>query len=1614
MGTGLANADDSLPSSNYAPPAGGTFFLLADSSFSSSEEAKVRLEAPGRDYRRYQMEEYGGVDVRLYRIPDPMAFLRQQKNLHRIVVQPQYLGDGLNNTLTWLWDNWYGKSRRVMQRTFSSQSRQNVTQALPELQLGNAIIKPSRYVQNNQFSPLKKYPLVKQFRYPLWQAKPFEPQQGVKLEGASSNFISPQPGNIYIPLGQQEPGLYLVEAMVGGYRATTVVFVSDTVALSKVSGKELLVWTAGKKQGEAKPGSEILWTDGLGVMTRGVTDDSGTLQLQHISPERSYILGKDAEGGVFVSENFFYESEIYNTRLYIFTDRPLYRAGDRVDVKVIGREFHDPLHSSPIVSAPAKLSVLDANGSLLQTVNVTLDARNGGQGSFRLPENAVAGGYELRLAYRNQVYSSSFRVANYIKPHFEIGLALAKKEFKTGEAVSGKLQLLYPDGEPVKNARVQLSLRAQQLSMVGNDLRYAGRFPVSLEGSETVSDASGHVALNLPAADKPSRYLLTVSASDGAAYRVTTTKEILIERGLAHYSLSTAAQYSNSGESVVFRYAALESSKQVPVTYEWLRLEDRTSHSGELPSGGKSFTVNFAKPGNYNLTLRDKDGLILAGLSHAVSGKGSTAHTGTVDIVADKTLYQPGETAKMLITFPEPIDEALLTLERDRVEQQSLLSHPANWLTLQRLNDTQYEARVPVSNSFAPNITFSVLYTRNGQYSFQNAGIKVAVPQLDIRVKTDKTHYQPGELVNVELTSSLKGKPVSAQLTVGVVDEMIYALQPEIAPNIGKFFYPLGRNNVRTSSSLSFISYDQALSSEPVAPGATNRSERRVKMLERPRREEVDTAAWMPSLTTDKQGKAYFTFLMPDSLTRWRITARGMNGDGLVGQGRAYLRSEKNLYMKWSMPTVYRVGDKPAAGLFIFSQQDNEPVAPGATNRSERRVKMLERPRREEVDTAAWMPSLTTDKQGKAYFTFLMPDSLTRWRITARGMNGDGLVGQGRAYLRSEKNLYMKWSMPTVYRVGDKPAAGLFIFSQQDNEPVALVTKFAGAEMRQTLTLHKGANYISLTQNIQQSGLLSAELQQNGQVQDSISTKLSFVDNSWPVEQQKNVMLGGGDNALMLPEQASNIRLQSSETPQEIFRNNLDALVDEPWGGVINTGSRLIPLSLAWRSLADHQSAAANDIRQMIQDNRLRLMQLAGPGARFTWWGEDGNGDAFLTAWAWYADWQASQAIGVTQQPEYWQHMLDSYAEQADNMPLLHRALVLAWAQEMNLPCKTLLKGLDEAIARRGTKTEDFSEEDTRDINDSLILDTPESPLADAVANVLTMTLLKKAQLKSTVMPQVQQYAWDKAANSNQPLAHTVVLLNSGGDATQTAAILSGLTAEQSTIERALAMNWLAKYMATMPPVVLPAPAGAWAKHKLTGGGEDWRWVGQGVPDILSFGDELSPQNVQVRWREPAKMAQQSNIPVTVERQLYRLIPGEEEMSFILQPVTSNEIDSDALYLDEITLTSEQDAVLRYGQVEVPLPPGADVERTTWGISVNKPNAAKQQGQLLEKARNEMGELAYMVPVKELTGTVTFRHLLRFSQKGQFVLPPARYVRSYAPAQQSVAAGSEWTGMQVK
>ena len=1485
-----AAPNESVPSSNYSPAGGNKFFLLADSSFGSADDARVRLETSDRS----NLEGYGGIDIRVYRIINPLEFLKQQKNLHRIQSEANYKGEGLANTLTYLWDNWYRKSRRAMQRVFSYEIRKTVTTEAPSLKMGQAIDKPTVFDNHPQFDPIPGLPLVSQFRYPIGDAKPIQPPADVTLSGSSSNFIAPSKGNVYIPLGKLPPGLYLTEAFAGQFRASTMVFVSDTIAVTKISSKELLVWTADKNTGGAVAGAEIYWTDGIGVMSSGKTDISGLLHLSHTSSERSYVLGKDNNGGVFVSESFYYDSEIYNSKLYAFTDRPLYRPGDAVEIKIVGRDFKNARESALPKAGSIELTIVDAAGSSLQTLNLEFDPLHGVDTRFLLPQNAVAGGYEIRFSYENQQYSSAFRVAEYVKPHFEISLNLDKSDYRTGEPVAGQLLLLYPDGKPVQGAHIDISLRAQQLSMVDSELQYLGQFPVKLQAMQLVTDDHGAAQLTLPSAEKPSRYLLTIFASDGAAFRVKNTKEILIERGAMLFQLNAQQRFSAFGTPVKFFYKGQPDAANKPVRCEWVRLEDQshgsidlTESSGSNGSNGQ-FIVQFDKPGTYNLSLKDQAGLIIAGASHTVSGPGMKAVAGSIEMIMDKPEYHVGDTAVALLTFPETVQDALLTLERDSVHSTALLSKGGDWLNIARINDTQYQLSIPVQADFSPNITVSALYTLHGDYSFQNAGIKVETPTIAVDIKTDKEVYKPGDTVTVDLQTRFANQPVSALLTVSVVDEMIYVLQPEIAPSIGEFFYHPRRNNVRTTASLSFISYDVAiLHLDTTAHG--NRNDRNIKLLERPRRADVDTAAWKPDLMTDKDGKAHFTYVVPDSLTRWRITARAINTEGYVGQHKAFVRSEKDLYLKWSGPTRFRTGDHPALGLLAFNQQ-------------------------KQVISADWSVNL------------------------------------------------------------------------------------AGQTRHKTVELHPGINYLAMPADVVfATGALLTRLEQAGKELDSLRVLLKSSAANWQDMHTVALDINQRSAALALPDDARDIDLRITGDVSGLFYSALDDLLEYPYGCVEQTASRLLPLSLAYPQLLDAAPGIRERLQLMMKNSRLRLVQMAGPNAVFTWWGNSASADAFLTGYAYYADWYASRVLGLNMPQEHWQRVLDVYATEAGHTPLLQRALIIDFAEHMKLPVATLLQGLMDDLAKAGDG--DSSINVTAGM--SVVLAAPESSLGLAAARVITARL---AQLAGVAQPDAFATGLPTAQSvldsSPHVFAEAVKLYRQPLDGERSRALFTRLSPEQATLERALALAWLHEAIAKADQGGIYTPQGQWQPLPTPAGGARWHWLGARPPAVLDLTEQPKQALHAVLNFSSAGAPVVNGTPVQITRHLQRLVPGSENLHFQGQDITGGKISSDALYLDEIIIKSSADKPLRYGIVEVPLPPGADVERTTWAIQLTP--SGSQQAVPLEKAQNETGQLLYVVPVDTLSGELHFRHLLRFSQKGQFNLPAVRYRHMYDPAKSAL------------
>ena len=302
---------------------GAPFFLLSDASYGTDDSAMVRLEAQNMG----AVAEYGGADIYVYRVKRPLDFLKSQKNLHRIDTAGDYTGPGLSNALSRMWDNWWSGSRSAWRELFSTEARQAVTAQAPGTR-SHPLVKQSPPERlHPQYRPLKAHTLVDSFRYPVHAAKPIQPPAGVKLAGSSSDFIESPQGNVLIPLGRREPGLYLVEAMVGDHRAVTLVFVSDSIAVTKVSAKQMLVWVADRRNSRPVGGAETVWSDGVGVLASAGTDKRGLAIFQRSAPEKTYVFGEDPQGGVYVAENYYYDSEIYNTKLYAVTDRPLYRSG---------------------------------------------------------------------------------------------------------------------------------------------------------------------------------------------------------------------------------------------------------------------------------------------------------------------------------------------------------------------------------------------------------------------------------------------------------------------------------------------------------------------------------------------------------------------------------------------------------------------------------------------------------------------------------------------------------------------------------------------------------------------------------------------------------------------------------------------------------------------------------------------------------------------------------------------------------------------------------------------------------------------------------------------------------------------------------------------------------------------------------------------------------------------------------------------------------------------------------------------------------------------------------------------------------------------------------------
>src|SRR5262249_41675129 len=66
-------------------------------------------------------------------------------------------------------------------------------------------------------------------------------------------------------------------------------------------------------------------------------------------------------------------------------------------------------------------------------------------------------------------------------------------------------------------------------------------------------------------------------------------------------------------------------------------------------------------------------------------------------------------------------------------------------------------------------------------------------------------------------------------------------------------------------------------------------------------------------------------------------------------------------------------------------------------------------------ETALWKPDLVTDAKGEATIRVTYPESLTRWKATARASTGDARFGIGSAATRTQKPLIARLEVPRFF-----------------------------------------------------------------------------------------------------------------------------------------------------------------------------------------------------------------------------------------------------------------------------------------------------------------------------------------------------------------------------------------------------------------------------------------------------------------------------------------------------------------------------------------------------------------------------------------------------------------------
>lgn len=779
-----------------------------------------------------------------------------------------------------------------------------------------------------------------------------------------------------VPLGKRERGVYLVEAVGGDLRAYTVVVVTDLTMVEKLSPRgDLLVYAADRKSGAPRADARVDIVKARNIIASGRTNSEGVFSTKIPPPEVDedvieprgnngfMILASDRENFAISDLDWFYFSDQdESVQGYIYTDRPVYRPNHKVFFKGILRGFDERGQYRSIKGETVTVNVKDPNQGRVFEQELRLSKYGTFSGELTLTEEAPLGTYSIEAETDEGNSNGSFDVAEYKKPEYKVNVSTPHRFAPAGSKSKFDISARYFFGAPLTNAEVKYYIYRSHYYPYNGDEEAEGDSDEDPEYSQYYNyndmvlqgdgklDASGHLSIDfdIPYSNVNDywdfQYRLEAQVTDSSRRSINGSTDLIATRGnvIAHATPSRYV-YANGETAKVLVSTTDYEGHPIPakvslkfMSRTWVKVEkkeyeyapDYEMREDELSSA--EVTTDRAGQGSYDFPINTTRSVSIRTVIHEADEQFSwlggfiwvassdqpwtdsdyyNENSGSIKLVPDKKSYRAGETAHVLAILPKEDAKLLVTTERSSVLSTRVVRATGRTQILD----------VPIEAHYAPNVFVNVTFVDNGD--MYTSDKRLVVPardkMLNLEIISNKKEYKPRETASYTiLARDADGTPVpDAEVSLGVVDEAIYDVSPDFSGSIREQFYGTLYNEVETHLSISYW-FTGFAGQKPVDLASTKPSyqladfKNESNMVQPVLRKDFrDTAHWAPSAITDKNGRAVVKVRLPDNLTTWRATARGVTADTKVGMVKQKVIASKDVILRLETPRFMTQGD---------------------------------------------------------------------------------------------------------------------------------------------------------------------------------------------------------------------------------------------------------------------------------------------------------------------------------------------------------------------------------------------------------------------------------------------------------------------------------------------------------------------------------------------------------------------------------------------------------------------------------------------------------------------------------------------------------------------------------